>query len=107
MKTNLYFSHSTFTVLFHRNTYVIIPLGIREIMIEGKEISNTYKIPYGKHVLVHEGDQIFAGDRLCEGAVSPKDILRIRGSAKVQEYLVEAIQKEHAENIFIIWNFVK
>ncbi len=73
--------------------YGKIKRGIREIIVNGKDIAKTYKIPYGKHVLVHEGDQIFAGDRLCEGAVSPKDILRIRGAARVQEYLVDSIQE--------------
>jgi DNA-directed RNA polymerase subunit beta' len=73
--------------------YGKIKRGVRELHVLGKEKESTYKIPYGKHILVHEGDFVFAGDRLCEGAVSPKDILRIRGSAKVQEYLVEAIQE--------------
>ena len=36
---------------------------------------------------------VFAGDKLCEGAVSPKDILRIGGTSKVQEFLVNAIQE--------------
>ena len=53
----------------------------------------TYKIPYGKHILVHDEDHIFAGDRLCEGSVSPKDILKISGASKVQEYLVNSIQE--------------
>ena len=73
--------------------YGKIKRGVRELHVLGKEKETTYKIPYGKHILVHEGDFVFAGDRLCEGSVSPKDILRIRGSAKVQEYLVEAIQE--------------
>jgi len=73
--------------------YGKIKRGVRELHVLGKEKESTYKIPYGKHILVHEGDFVFAGDRLCEGSVSPKDILRIRGSAKVQEYLVEAIQE--------------
>ena len=37
----------------------------------------VYKIPYGKHVIVHEGDFINAGTNLCEGSVSPDDILRV------------------------------
>ena len=43
--------------------------------------------------MVHEGDIVFAGDKLCEGSVSPKDILRIGGTSKVQEFLVNAIQE--------------
>ena len=53
----------------------------------------TYKIPYGKNILVNDGDQVFAGEKICEGSISPKDILRIKGASKVQEYLVEAIQE--------------
>ncbi len=67
--------------------------GIREIIVSNKEVSKTYKIPYGKHIIVHDGDFVFAGDRLCEGSVSPKDILNISGSAKAQEYLVNSIQE--------------
>jgi len=67
--------------------------GYREIRIfapDGKEYS--YQIPYGKHILVHDGEFITAGERLCEGSVSPQDILSVLGSAQVQEYLVNEIQ---------------
>ena len=73
--------------------YGKIKRGIREIIVKGKDEKTTYKIPYGKHILVHEDDYVFAGDKLCEGAVSPKDILRIRGASRVQEYLVNSIQE--------------
>jgi DNA-directed RNA polymerase subunit beta' len=73
--------------------YGKVKRGIREIHVIGKEKENIYKIPYGKHILVHEGDLVFAGDKLCEGSVSPKDILRIGGASKVQEFLVNAIQE--------------
>jgi len=73
--------------------YGKVKRGIREIIVKGKDIENVYKIPYGKHILVHEGDFAFAGDRLCEGSVSPKDILKIGGVSKVQEFLVNAIQE--------------
>ena len=76
-----------------RVRYGKIKRGIREIHVLGSDVEKVYKIPYGKHVLVHDNDYISAGDKLCEGSVSPKDILAIKGSAKVQEYLVEAIQQ--------------
>jgi len=76
-----------------RIKYGKIKRGIREIIIAGKDTEKTYKIPYGKHIIVHDGDFAVAGDRLCEGAVSPQDILSIRGAAKVQEYLVDQIQE--------------
>ncbi len=68
--------------------------GIREIIVEGAhEEKRKYSIPYGRHVIVHEGDRVSAGDRLCEGAISPNDILDILGPEKVQEYLVNEIQE--------------
>ena len=70
-----------------------ISRGIREIIVQNKDVKKTYKIPYGKHIIVHEGDFIFAGDRLCEGSISPKDILKISGASKAQEYLVNSIQE--------------
>jgi len=76
-----------------RIKYGKIKRGIREILIVGKDAEKTYKIPYGKHIIVHDSDFVVAGDRLCEGAVSPQDILAIRGASKVQEYLVDQIQE--------------
>lgn len=68
--------------------------GIREVVVEGAhDEKRKYSIPYGRHVIVHEGDRVSAGDRLCEGAISPNDILNILGSDKVQEYLVNEIQE--------------
>jgi DNA-directed RNA polymerase subunit beta' len=55
--------------------YGKVKRGIREIHVIGKKDENIYKIPYGKHILVHEGDFVFAGDKLCEGSVSPKKLL--------------------------------
>ncbi|MEE9466505.1 MAG: DNA-directed RNA polymerase subunit beta', partial [Candidatus Neomarinimicrobiota bacterium] len=68
--------------------------GIREIIIRSADDAKMkYNIPYGKHVIVHEGDLIRSGDRLCDGSVAPQDILKIGGSARVQEYLVNEIQE--------------
>ena len=67
--------------------------GIRELHVLSAEEERVYKIPYGKHIIVHDADTIFAGDRLCEGSVAPQSILSIGGVTKVQEYLVESIQE--------------
>jgi DNA-directed RNA polymerase subunit beta' len=67
---------------------------VRKILVEGvDEVVKTYSIPYGKHVVVHEGDNITAGTSLCEGSISPTDILKILGPNKVREYLVNEIQE--------------
>ena len=55
--------------------------GIRKIHVVGSDGDDrSYSIPYGKHVIVHEGDFINAGSSLCEGAISPNDILQGSGS---------------------------
>jgi DNA-directed RNA polymerase subunit beta' len=72
-----------------------IKRGVRKISIishDGKE-EKVYQIPYGKHVLVHDGDWVQAGEKLSEGSVAPQDILNIMGPNKVQEYLVNEIQE--------------
>ncbi len=51
-----------------------------------------YDIPTGKHMAVHDGDRVIAGQKLCEGSINPHDILRIQGEFEVQRYLVDEIQ---------------
>jgi DNA-directed RNA polymerase subunit beta' len=46
-----------------------------------------------KHILVQEGDFVRAGSQLSDGAVSPIDILNIKGPFAVQYYLVNGVQE--------------
>jgi len=72
-----------------------IKRGVRKITItsrDGQE-EKVYQIPYGKHILVHDGDYVEAGEKLCEGSIAPHDILNIMGANRVQEYLVNEIQE--------------
>jgi DNA-directed RNA polymerase subunit beta' len=67
--------------------------GNRELIVTASDDEEKkYLVPYGKHLRVHEGDHVEAGDRLSEGAVNPHDILSVQGVYKVQEYLVNEIQ---------------
>jgi DNA-directed RNA polymerase subunit beta' len=71
-----------------------IKRGKREILVippQGAE--RVYEVPVGKHLRVHEGDLVRAGDRLSEGPVNPHDILRIKGPRAVQEYLLNEVQE--------------
>jgi DNA-directed RNA polymerase subunit beta' len=68
--------------------------GTTQIFVHGEgNETREYLIPHGKHLRVHTGDRVRAGDRLCEGPIDPHDILRIRGVNAVQEYLVNEIQE--------------
>ncbi len=70
-----------------------IKRGVREITVEGGMEKKTYMVPYSKHVLVHNGDYVRAGEMLTDGSIAPHDILQILGPNKVQEYLVNEIQE--------------
>ena len=52
-----------------------------------------YIIPRGKHVSVHEGDFIRAGEALMDGPSNPHDILRVLGDKALARYLVDEIQE--------------
>ncbi len=68
--------------------------GSRKIIVKGEnEFVREYLIPYGKHLLVFDGDYVHAGERLTEGSVNPHDILKINGIHRVQEYLLNEIQE--------------
>ncbi|MBX3146095.1 MAG: DNA-directed RNA polymerase subunit beta', partial [Gemmatimonadales bacterium] len=62
-------------------------------VIDEKEPPQVYEVPAGKHLRVHEGDRVRAGDRLTEGPVNPHEILLIKGPRAVQEYLLNEIQE--------------
>ena len=68
--------------------------GQMQVFVRGDaSVDREYLVPHGKHMLVHPGDRVRAGDRLCEGPVDAHDILRIKGPEAVQEYLVNEIQE--------------
>jgi len=71
-----------------------IKRGKREIYVRAEEgDERLYEVPAGKHLRVHEGDRVRAGDRLTEGPVNPHDILLIKGPRAVQEYLLNEVQE--------------
>jgi DNA-directed RNA polymerase subunit beta' len=71
-----------------------IKRGKREIIVVPNSGSErVYEVPVGKHLRVHEGDAVRAGDRLSEGPVNPHDVLRIKGPRAVQEYLLNEVQE--------------
>jgi DNA-directed RNA polymerase subunit beta' len=68
--------------------------GMRKVIVvndAGEECE--YLIPRGKHINVHEGDEVIAGEALMDGASNPHDILRILGENELQRYLVNEVQE--------------
>ena len=67
--------------------------GKRTIIVKNESgIEREHLVPHGKHLRVHGGDRVRAGDPLVEGPLVPHDILRISGEEAVQRYLLREIQ---------------
>ena len=70
-----------------------IKRGNREIVITSRtgEVKK-YLVPLSRQILVQENDYVRAGTPLSDGAITPADILAIKGPTKVQEYIVNEVQ---------------
>ncbi len=71
-----------------------IKRGNREITVKnriGEE--KKYLVPLSKQILVQENDFVRAGTPLSDGAITPADILRIKGPTAVQDYIVNEVQE--------------
>jgi len=55
--------------------------------------AREYLIPKGKHISVHEGDYVKAGEALMDGSSNPHDILTILGEKALAKYLVDEVQE--------------
>jgi DNA-directed RNA polymerase subunit beta' len=55
--------------------------------------AREYLIPKGKHISVHEGDYVRAGEALMDGSPNPHDILTVLGEKEVAKYLVDEVQQ--------------
>ncbi|HDH34950.1 MAG TPA: DNA-directed RNA polymerase subunit beta', partial [Nitrospirae bacterium] len=67
--------------------------GMRVVNVKGATDVREYNIPKGKHLSVHEGDWLKAGEALMDGSINPHDILEILGPNELQRYLVDEVQK--------------
>ena len=71
--------------------------GMRKVVVDNKmgdaDGRKEYFIPRGKHVNVHEGDWVRAGEPLMDGSANPHDILNVLGPRELQRYLVNQVQE--------------
>ncbi len=67
--------------------------GKRTIIVRSESgIEREHLVSHGKHLRVHTGDHVRAGEALVDGPLVPHDILRISGEEAVQHYLTREIQ---------------
>ena len=57
----------------------------------------TYALPYSGGIRCKDGDYVTKGDQLTEGALSPHEVLRIRGVSAVHDYLIQEVQKPYRQ----------
>ncbi len=57
----------------------------------------TYAVPYSSGIRVKTGDRVAKGQRLADGALSPHEVLRIRGVDAVHNYLIQEVQKPYRQ----------
>ena len=58
-----------------------------------KENTNTYNLSKGSRVLVKAGDKVVAGQKLSEGSIDLKDLLRATNREEVEKYIMSEVQK--------------
>jgi len=65
-------------------------------------MEKEYHVPRDRHLNVHAGDIVEAGDALTDGPLVPHDILRIKGEESLQRYLISEIQNVYrSQNVNI------
>lgn len=71
------------------------PKGLQEVTVKNEETMQTesYPIPFGKHIVVYEGDRVTAGESLTDGSIDMQDLLAVKGAKEVQNHIVNAIQE--------------
>lgn len=64
-----------------------------EVLGENSEELGAYPVSYGSRLKVKEGEYVDIGDALSEGPLNPHDILKTKGLAHVQRYILQEVQK--------------
>ncbi|HEX7622050.1 MAG TPA: DNA-directed RNA polymerase subunit beta', partial [Anaeromyxobacteraceae bacterium] len=57
------------------------------------DLAKEYLIGKGKHISVHQGDRLRAGEALMDGAANPHDILKVLGEKELAHYMVDEVQE--------------
>jgi DNA-directed RNA polymerase subunit beta' len=65
-------------------------------------MEKEHHVPRDRHLNVHAGDLVEAGDALTDGPLVPHDILRIKGEEALQKYLIAEVQNVYrSQNVNI------
>ena len=89
------------TVKVEEGTKRIVTIdGVDPVTRENKSVE--YVIDYNKKIIVKNGDKVEAGDRITVGNIWPQDLLRTKGIAAVQDYIIGEVKRSYeASNVEI------
>ena len=79
----------TVTITEEKRNRVVVINGLNE---KGEPVEERTAIPSTARIRVSEGDTVFKGEPLVDGAIAPQDILEVLGPEAVQDYIIEQIQ---------------
>ena len=74
--------------------------GMRVILVKDErnsELFKEYLVSVGDHLVVTDGMLIKAGDKITEGAISPYDILSIKGLVAAEQFILESVQQVYRD----------
>ncbi len=71
--------------------------GRRVTVVADDATQQEEDIPTRAHLVVHDGQEVEAGDALVEGPKDPKELLDVKGLRETQQYLVEEVQKVYRD----------
>ena len=78
--------------------------GKRTVIVkdEASGLAEEHLVPPGKHLTVHRGDRVVAGESLMDGPLVPQDILHIKGEEALQQYFLQEVQNVYrSQNVSI------
>jgi DNA-directed RNA polymerase subunit beta' len=76
--------------------------GKMTIIVSSEKMEREHHVPRDRHLNVHAGDMVEAGDALTDGPLVPHDILRIKGEEALQRYLIAEVQNVYrSQNVNI------
>ena len=56
-----------------------------------------YLVPVGERLVVTDGMLVKAGDKITEGAISPFDVLNIKGLVAAEQFILESVQQVYRD----------
>ena len=71
--------------------------GIPVKVIDDEGVEHEVILPTGSRLIVKDGQDITAGERLTDGPLDPKELMEIKGPRETQVYLVEEVQKVYRD----------